>query len=222
MTAEEIYLSSDEAMAPDDASFAKRSVIASLEQQHRHVPGHQRFDIVEGNVLRIERRRRGGPTTHYFDLGFIDPTPRSEAYLPTWCMIAALASALLFAMLLWLDGFGLTRTTSQFAASLAAVAAIGVGAGLLAWLRYRRRIIFVTRHGQVPVVRLVDNCPTPADVRAFTGSIRSAGQKAATRLPGKKQVLLVEELKEHRRLAQAGVIAPDVYEAAKKRILSCH
>jgi hypothetical protein len=222
MEEEQISLSSMDTDWLDAVSDADRKVIASLEQRHHYVPGHQRLHVLEGNVLRMERKARRTWTSACLDLSVIDPRAKRQVHLPVGSLGVALAAALALGMLIWLDGLGLTATDEQFAGILAVIAAVGAGASGLAWRRYGRRLVFRTRHGRVPVVRLVENHPTAAKFQAFMQTFTAAVGEAVQRIPDDKQRFLAAELREHRRLVEAGAMKPAAYEAAKARILACH
>ncbi|MEX0731986.1 MAG: hypothetical protein WED00_15675 [Aquisalimonadaceae bacterium] len=222
MRTEEIYLSSPEAREQDVESWASRGTLVTLQQQHRHVPGMQRLSLVEGNLLKLERRHRRSALCVYIDLGIVDPVPERERHVPLWCIATVLFSAIGVGLLIWLDSLPVPLTDLQFAGALAAVVGIGFGAGWLGVLRFRRMTVFLSRHGRIPLLRLVEKQPNAVEFRRFLESLCAAAGAAEDRMPADRQRYLALELQEHRRLADACAMGPDAYETAKARILSRH
>lgn len=221
MVEELIYLSSEDA-EDDSSAWDERGVLRSLEQDHPHVAGHQRLSVVEGNLIRVERRRGKESQRFYVQPGFLDPTPERETHLRAGQMGVAGAAVMLAGMLIWQDGFGLVQTAVQLAGALTAIGLVGVGAGWLALRGYGRSIVFRTKHGRAPVIRLAEGIPDDVQCRHFMAALNIAADRARGRLPSDKERFLVEELKEHRRLAETGGLDPAAYEAAKAQILRRH
>lgn len=221
MVEEVIYISSEDA-EDDSGAWDERGVIRSLEQEHPHVAGHQRLSVVEGNLIRVEQRRGKAWARFYVQPGFLDPTPERETHVPTWQIGVAGAAVVLAAMLIWQDGLGLVHSALQLAGVLTAVGLVGAGAAWLALRGYGRSIVFRTRHGRAPVIRMAESAPDATQCRQFLKALRTAVDRARSRLPGDRERFLVEELKEHRRLAETGGLDPAAYEAAKARILRSH
>lgn len=99
-------------------------------------------------------------------------------------------------------------------------------AGFLLWSLAARlacgRLVFCTRHGRVPVLRLMRREPDRGQVKSFLAALEEAVHRAAAARPGSHGRLLRDEMKEHRRLLEAGVLQPHDFEAAKARILHAH
>lgn len=221
MNAEEVFLSS-EMTEEDVSSWDSQPEVRRFAQLHRHVPGYQRLVILEGSRLRLERRRGKALDRQYIHMGILDPEPARKATLPRWQLGVLGLGMALFGLTLGFDGFGLFGSQLELAGILALLGMLVVGAAWLAVRGYRREVVFHSQHGRVPLLRLVENVPDVKTFQEFVAQLRSAAQQSRGRLPRDQAQFLVEELKEHRRLAEAGGIEQPAYDAAKARILSCH
>ena len=83
------------------------------------------------------------------------------------------------------------------------------------------RLVFYSQHGRVPLVVLFNRLPDRATLNAFTDALVKEIKDAGVLYPHTGETLS-EELKEHRRLREAGVISSQRYDIVKRRILGQH
>ena len=205
---EHVCLTSDE---PEEVvpPVPRGATVAKLVQCGGRI--EHRFAIIERGYLGVRSTSRTSGTREYWvNLAFLDPRPVRPAGSSWWSMAAALA---LLCGAFVLGG----RVTAGYAAFAAALLTLG-----LAVHRSLDRLIFCTRHGHVPVVQLLRSRPDRRHVRTFVAALQHAIHEAAARRPGDNGRVLRDEMKEHRRLLEAGVIQPREFEAAKPRILRAH
>jgi hypothetical protein len=221
MTEEVIYISSDDAH-DDSGAWDERGVIHSLEQTHVHIPGRQRLSVIEGSLVRVERQGVKDRQRFYIRPGYLDPEPQRETHWPKWQAVVAAAALLLGVLLVGLKAFGYVGTHLQLAVMLGAVGLVGVAAAWLGWRDYGHSLTFVTLHGRVPLFRVMEGRPDAAQFAAFLDAVGRATEQGRNALPEARGLFLVEELKEHRRLARIGALEQASYETAKARILRAH
>jgi len=92
---------------------------------------------------------------------------------------------------------------------------------ILAIYRSHDRLVFYSQHGRVPLVVLFNRSPDRVTLGSFTGVLAQQIKDAKRNYLGNNHALN-EELKELRRLMEAGIISSRRYDFAKQRILSQH
>lgn len=215
---EHVCLSTDE---PEEGvpSMAGADIVAQLAQTDGS--REQRLAILDDAYLNVLASRGAGPARRYFlRLAFLDPRPSRQASRTAWCITAALAAvSLALGLKAWIAGptipVGWTLTT------IAAVAAT-LSALRVAVRRSTGTLVFHTRHGRVPVLELMRNFPDRQRAEAFAAALVLAIRRASETQPGPRTHRLRDEMREHRRLLEAGIVAPADFEAARARILHAH
>ncbi len=181
----------------------------------------QRLEIFNGTCLRVvTASRRAGPRELRLDLAFLDPAPGQRSS-PIWWRLGAFGGILAAAALGTIASGWPAGTTTVWLA-LAAATGMLVGAGGLLLHRGSRRMVFVTRHGRVPLVVLPSGSGNFDEARDFAARLRAAAAEAAGQRLGPRGHLLRDEMRAHRRLYEQGRISPEVFDAAKRRILAAH
>jgi hypothetical protein len=121
---------------------------------------------------------------------------------------------------------GVTGFTVRIPNSSTWSAVLAVCTGLvlvLAVFHSHGRLVFYSRNGRIPLLVLFNQNPDKDTFDAFVGILIDHIRKARQNLSLVHQnELLSTELKEHRRLMEAGVILGKRYDAAKARILRQH
>ena len=191
-----------------------------LEQPLNGAP--RRLTLFNGTYLRVRGGHTGDrPAEYWLNLAFLDPTPVRHTE-PLWAILATL--------------FGLSAVGSFAVAQSAIAAATHTPWTLVGWLmllatfasvgfglrRRFRRLIFLTRHGRVPVLWIASRSPDRQSVRWFLDRLRSAVQRALAEHSPVRGDYLRDEMKEHRRLQEQGVLDPKQFESARALILRAH
>jgi hypothetical protein len=213
---EHVCLAVDE---PDEPlpNFMPTAVMAELDQSTPRLV--RRLAIFDRSYLSVQfGQPTAAPRKHWLKLAFLDPRPVRVIDRRWWGLTGALAlpSALLLA-LAWQSGARPVAPWAMAGASIATLFSL-----VFALHRSCDRLEFLTRHGRVPVLTLARRRPDRQSARRFTATLeetirRSAADRA---LPRAQQ--LRDEMREHRRLFEAGVLGPEDFEAAKARILRAH
>lgn len=205
---EHICLTSEEPEEPVPV-MSRGAISAELAQSRGRVD--RRYAIYNRSYLGVRTAGGSARTQSYsLQLAFLDPVPTRPTGSPWWGVAAALA---LLTSGLVLGGW--------FIAGYAALAAALLSLGLAVHQTFDR-LIFYTRHGRVPLVQLLRGRSDRRQVKAFVAALQRAIRDAAAERSGLKSRLLRDEMKEHRRLLDAGVLQPPDFEAAKARILRAH
>lgn len=179
------------------------------------------FRVYNDHHLEIDTRGMLEPECHYeLDCGFLDPDARRVVTVD-WRSAAAFALLTGAALLLaWLsDSIGVERRNLWL--PLSALACAAAAALALCLHRFRDNLVFYSRHGRAPLLKLLNRNPSPASLSAFVADIAERSRRAAAQWPDKAEFLSAE-LREHRRLKDAGIIDARTYETIKQRILDAH
>jgi len=213
---EYVYLISDEL-----EEVVPATTDAGLEQSTADVLS--RFTIFNGSYLGV--RRQGTPREpgdYWINLAFLDPRPTrcADRFWSLAAAIFAVATACALSAIYSrvMSGSGPALTLTAIALSVATLAS-----GTLAIRRYCSKLIFLTRHGRVPVLWLSMNRPDRNQFRGFIRAMHAAIARAtADRADLPRGHLLRDEMKEHRRLQNAGVLDERQFQIARRLILEAH
>jgi hypothetical protein len=173
-----------------------------------------RLQVFNGTYLTVESRRHH--TEYWLNLAFVDPAP--ERRMNPLAKSFLVAPAMLGGTLL----VGAATLGQSWAMSAAAAATLALMAAGFVHYRSCEKLVFRTRHGRMPVLRISRHQPNRKELRAFLGRLeRAIGTAVAERSPTRAQYLR-DEMREHRRLLSEGILKPHQFEAAKRAILGAH
>jgi hypothetical protein len=216
MYVEEICLSADvddlEAGQPPE-DYEKAAVLEQASWMRRC---RSEFTLFSNQHLSVKTRGLMHQARDYtIDIGILDPHPKRSLKIG-WCNlligVALCGGAWLFAFT------GLKLNTPLLSILLGTCAGLSL---LVAIYRSHDRLVLYSQYGRVPLVVLFNRSPDRATFDSFTGALVKHIEDAKARYPGVKE-MLSEELKEHRRLMEEGVISSKRYDIVKQRILSQH
>ncbi|HWJ04718.1 MAG TPA: hypothetical protein VNS57_02865 [Steroidobacteraceae bacterium] len=174
--------------------------------------------------LRVRMRRPRQPLrTYAVDLRFVDTTAvaRHRIAWRGWQMAALLAA---FGAL----AYGLTRSLADpqwQATGLQAAIAFATAAlwpGLVALHRTRTIVELCRVHGDARLAEIIGSLGGARDAQPFVDELVRRVEVARTAVTQTKQQFLRDEMREHYRLWNEGVLSDSVYEASKRRILEAH
>lgn len=215
---EHVCLSTDEPEEPQP-NFKPTAVAQVLEQTTPRRA--RRLTIFDRSFLGVQTGTPSAPQQQYWlRLAFLDPRP-SRMVSRTWWVVSgalALLSAVLL-MLAWHQG------VNPQPGSVIAVAASILATVLSVIIALRRsvdRLVFLTRYGRVPVLELDRRRPDRRSVQRFVAALEQTIRRSAAERPGPRTQRLRDEMREHRRLFEAGVLGQVDFEEAKARILRAH
>lgn len=160
------------------------------------------------------------PRTYQLDCTFLDRHAKRVLNID-WCSAAAFVFLLSSAVVLAWMAPSLEISAVVLGASLASALAAAALTLLVCLRRSSDSIVFYSRHGRVPLLRLRNHNPSTTELKAFVGDIGKRIKRARQGWNNREQFLSAE-LREHRRLKDEGILTPERYETVKRRILGKH
>jgi len=174
-------------------------------------------------VLVETQRTRSSTDAHTVDLRFVDPRPvgiRKVAwpflYLGIGVTVLTAASIALYAMF---------PSVAQRIGGVFAPVGLGVLAlmsYLLCYLLTRESLLFLSAHGRARVVTIAGRLGTMRRAQACAADLVAHIKLARRQFQQTRQAYLRDEMREHLRLYEQGVLTDEHYANAKKRILQAH
>ncbi len=157
------------------------------------------------------------------DLRFVDPTLQLSTHVPWRGIGAALALIVVGAAALWhIASSGTPWREHAWTPAAAVLAGLAVCAAILCVYRTRMTLRLQTFYGRAKVLEVSGGLGTFGPIRRFASKLAAHLRLAiAARRPARARHLR-DEMREHHRLREAGVLTEAEYEAAKKRILAQH
>jgi hypothetical protein len=179
--------------------------------------------ILEDHYAAVRTVRPDAQARKYeFDLRFANPKPlRVRSISWFWLMLAA-SMALLAAGGLWATWSNAGRWSSPIFLS-ALVTLLASGAALIMFLRRTvESLEFVSMHGGATLLSVAGAIGSArAGKHFFIDLIKSINAAKAAR-PQDLPQFLRDEMREHHRLRELGVLSAQQYEQSKARILASH
>lgn len=203
---------------------AARKVHASVRLRSRLRRREFLLEVIDYYFLAVRVSRARLPASEYvLDLRFADPELYRSRHVAWRWIGATLALAALLSLLVWM---GLRSSAHWWQperlAIFGAVLALVLGAALVSLYRTTESWALRSIHGKAPLLECTGGLGTLRSVRPFAAKLAAHVQIAiAARRPSKNEHLR-DEMREHFRLKQAGVLSEEAYEASKMRILGTH
>jgi hypothetical protein len=219
--AESVCLTADEFVIDRSLRAARRGPTLKVANRHRRCESE--LALLDGHRLAVRERRREMERRYVLDLRFIAAAPLTQRTIAWNCWFASLASLTAACLVAWLAW---TQRAHPQAWS-AWVVTMGLSAtalllGAVALYRTHDTMMLHSVHGRVTLARLTGNIGSARDSAPFTVELTRGIEAARTEIAQSRQAFLRDELREHRRLFEDGVLPADAYEAAKRRILQAH
>jgi hypothetical protein len=181
------------------------------------------LSILEGWYLGVRCVRPDqAPCKYQFDLRFANPKPvRVRRISWTWLIVAIGLAAL--------GGGALMRALSTDAPALstvllggAAATGLSFGAMFLFMRRTTESLEFLSMHGGATLVGVIGGIGSARAGKKFFVELIKAINAAKLARPQPKPQLLRDEMREHHRLRELGVLTEQQYQQSKARILAEH
>lgn len=219
-TVEHILLESDEHDLPQRQTA--RKVHASHRFQSRLRRRVVELEIIDYYYLFCRQRNaHSAPSECVYDLRFVDPLLRQSRHIPTRWLALSVCFAV-FAILIWTDaasayGWGHVRlpvgALLLFLATCSAMVSI---------YRLTETLELRSVHGQAKLLELTGSLGALRSLRPFIRKLGAHLHIAAGVRRDSKAAHLRDEMREHHRLREAGVLSDWQYEESKRRILTHH
>jgi hypothetical protein len=205
-------------------SVHQRAVCASFTLSTALRDRTTRISILEGHFVAVcSERRHAAPHDYVLDLRFLDPKPLRGRHIAWNWLSIALALLTLGMLAIALGPRPLAAFLVSESFGIALVLLLGMLGALLRFTRDTTESLrFASEHGGAALIDITGAIgSTRHGKRFFVELIRSIRAAKQAR-PQPKAPRLRDEMREHHRLRELGVLAEADYEISKARILKAH
>jgi hypothetical protein len=216
---EHILIESDERNVPHPR--CSRKVHARIELHSRLRRRSLQLELIDYYYLVVRSYRAHAVAAEYtLDLRFADSALASSRHFASRWFIAALALVVLAGAIVYrLAG---SAASSGWLIAGGIVTTLAIAAVLVCLYRTTETIAMYSAHGRARLFEFTSGFGTQKGFRAFTTKLAAHIRIAlAARRPMKTEHLR-DEMREHFRLRESGVLSLEEYEASKARILAEH
>lgn len=179
--------------------------------------------IIDYYYLAVRTRRSRSVRDYVLDLRFIDRSIRATRHVPWKNILATLALAGVAVLCVW----QVLSSTAQFWSEhrlLVCATALGLTAcsGFLCAWRTTETLSLHSVHGGATLFEFTGGIGTLRSSRKFARKLAAHIQFAVADCKATRAEQLRDEMREHFRLKEAGVLSHEQYEASKAQILAQH
>jgi hypothetical protein len=200
----------------EETDSVERVMNLQFDQCDRMRRTKSRFTVFNEHYVAVESSRLGkNPLRYEFDLSFLASRPKRIR--ETDWLSYGLAGLLLVAVAMTV----LLARTEVMAMALAVALIAFISSLGMALYRSQDKLVFVSKHGRVPLLVLSHRDPKPERLQAFMADISQRIQATRKNWSGKSEFLSAE-LRQHRRLQEEGFLTGKEYQSVKQRILGRH
>jgi hypothetical protein len=222
MATEHILLESDEREIPE--AQGARKVHATLRLKNAFRRHAIELDIIDYYFLSVRTRHwRAGLTEYVLDLRFIDPKLRLSRHIAWRWMYGVIGlAAATVGSAWWIASSKSTWWKHDWMPVCAGLFVATVLAIVVCAYRTTETLTVYSGHGKAQLLQFVGSLGTFRALRRFTVKLAAHVRIAfAARRPNKAEHLR-DEMREHFRLKEAGVISAEEYDESKRLILQQH
>ena len=216
---EHILLESDERRIPHPRS--SRKLHARIELRSRLRRRALQLDLVDYYYLVVRSYRSRSVAAEYvLDLRFVDAVPGSSRHFASrWLLAALVLVALAGAIAFRIAG---SAAAAGWLGACGIVSGLAVAAALICIYRTTETISMYSAHGRAKLFEFTSGLGARRAFKPFTSKLAAHIKLAvAARRPMRAEHLR-DEMREHFRLREHGVLSVEEYEASKARILAEH
>jgi hypothetical protein len=217
--AEHILLESDFQPVPDVR--AARKVHARIAFRSRLRGQFTQLEIIDYYYLSVRSYSRSGTLEYVLDLRFVD-APRVSRHIAWRCITTSLLLTTLAWGIVQLGPAAPQAWQRYWLPLCAAVTGAWAVATLLAVYRTTETIRLFSSVGAVRLLDCTGGLGTVRGLRRFMAKVAAHIRLAAAARRSTKGAHLRDEMREHVRLKEIGVLGEPEYESAKARILGKH
>jgi hypothetical protein len=217
---EYILLESDEQQTvPDPRESRKRH--GRVEARDRIRRRVLTLQIIDYFYLAVRVQRAQSAIAEYvIDLRFVDPSVRVSRHIATrWLVATLILAALAVATGLLVQG---SAAPGNWLAACLIASTLAVGAGLVCAYRTTETLAVFSLHGRARLLEYTSMLGLGRALRPFLIKLAAHLRIASSARRRSKPLHLRDEMREHARLHETGVLSKPEYEAGKVRILAAH
>lgn len=219
---EHIVLESDERNVP--ALRTARKVHSRLRVQRSVRRRASELALIDYCYLSVRTWRSRSPDAQYvLDLRFVDPVLRLSRHV-AWRFLAASAVLTVLAVALaWrISASSTPWWRHEWLALLGSLVGLAVCAALVGLYRTTKTLVLFSVSGRARLLELTGGVGSFRAMRRFSRTLAAHVRIASARRRRSRAEHLRDEMREHQRLKEAGVLSEKEYEMSKARILAKH
>jgi hypothetical protein len=219
---EHILLESDDREVPDPRAARKVHVRIGLESRLRRRA--MQLEIIDYYYLSVRSWRPRAPLAAYvLDLRFVDATPRLSRHIAwRWLAVALFLVALAAAIAAWPGPFGSSTRPHNWLVPCLTAMGLGALAVLTCAYRTHETVTIYSANGGAKLMEFTGGLGTLRALRLFLAKLAAHTRLATAARRRSRSEHLRDEMREHFRLKEIGLLSMEEYEAAKARILGQH
>jgi hypothetical protein len=197
------------------STYALRSKLRGCETE---------ISLLEDYFLSVHSVRPDTPPTKYeVDLRFANAKPELVRHVAWFWLAVAVSFTLLAFGALWsLWPIAMADLTKPVPLTAIAALLAAAGAALMFLRRTTESLEFTSVHGGVTLVSVTGGIGSARDGRKFFVELIKSINAAKTARQQQRAQFLRDEMREHSRLRELGVLTQEQYEMSKGRILGSH
>lgn len=220
-TTEHILLESDVREVP--ALRDARKVHADVEIRSRLRRHVLQLRIIDYYYLAVISRSHSAGLEYVLDLRFVDAQPRLSRHIARrWIIASLLLLALAAGMAALLGRTGAPGWQQPWPGVWAAVIGLWALTTLVAAYRTTETLRLLSTYGRAGLLQFTGGVGTFHAVRRFLPKLAAHLRLASAARRRTRAEHLRDEMREHQRLRDIGVLTGEEYEASKTRILAQH
>jgi len=218
---EHIVLESDERNVP--ALRTARKVHSRLRVQSSVRRRASELALIDYCYLSVRTWRSRSPDAQYvLDLRFVDPALRLSRHVAWRFLAASAVLAVLAVALAWRISASSTPWRHEWLLPLGGLFGLAVCAALVGLYRTTKTLVLFSVSGRARLLELTGGVGSFRAMRSFSRTLAAHVRIASARRRRSRAEHLRDEMREHLRLKEAGVLSEKEYEMSKARILAKH
>jgi hypothetical protein len=177
--------------------------------------------IIDYFYLAVGVQRAQSVTAEYvLDLRFVDPSVRMSRHIASrWLVVTLVLVALAVAIGLCVQG---SAAPGNWLVACLIASTLAVGAGFVCAYRTTETLVVFSIHGRARLLEYTGTLGLGRAMRPFLIKLSAHVRIATAARRRSKALHLRDEMREHARLHETGVLSKPEYEAGKVRILAAH
>ena len=218
---EHIVLESDERRVP--ALRTARKVHSRLRVQSSVRRRASELALIDYCYLSVRTWRSRSPDAQYvLDLRFVDPALPLSRHVAWRFLAASAVLAVLAVALAWRISASSTPWRHEWLLPLGGLFGLAVCAALVGLYRTTKTLVLFSVSGRARLLELTGGVGSFRAMRSFSRTLAAHVRIASARRRRSRAEHLRDEMREHLRLKEAGVLSEKEYEMSKARILAKH